>query len=294
MFNYQSKNMSYRFYKEYFDDMDLEYYGKETEVEDVKIRNQGILEFDFYTEDSPYAQWKILEGFQGFSLYTSYPGLLLGMGTEHRLSKKEILKFGFSFDHVTGLPYIPGSSLKGMLRAYFPGDKKPETESAEYENYIRDILGKPELDVYALKNHIFEGNDVFLGAFPIIEGDRKLLAMDYITPHKNELKGPNPISFLKVKPNVQFAFGFLISDFEGQVTAAEKRQLFETLLLDMGIGAKTNVGFGRFSKEKSKAVLDRSPKRTDGGRNFNHQGKGSGAGKQGGKNSQFRNDRGRR
>lgn len=263
MMNYQSKNMSYRFYKEYFEDMDLKYYGKETEVEDIKVRNQGILEFEFNSKDSPYEQWKSLEGFQEIFLYTTYPGLLLGMGIEHRLSKKEILKFGFSFDHVTGLPYIPGSSLKGMLRACFPGDKKSTIESGEYANYIRDILGKQELDVDALKENIFVGNDVFLGAFPIIEEDGKLLGMDYITPHKDEKKGPNPISFLKIKPNVKFVFGFLISDFEGQVTAEEKLQLFETLLLDMGIGAKTNVGFGRFSKEKSRAVRDRTPKRTE-------------------------------
>ena len=91
MMNYQSKNMSYRFYKEYFEDMDLKYYGKETEVEDIKVRNQGILEFEFDSKDSPYEQWKSLEGFQEIFLYTTYPGLLLGMGIEHRLSKKEIL-----------------------------------------------------------------------------------------------------------------------------------------------------------------------------------------------------------
>ena len=263
MMNYQSKNMSYRFYKEYFDGMDLEYTGRETVVEDIGDRNKGILEFKFSDEAAAFKQWETIEGFKAVSLYTTYPGLLLGMGIEHRLSKKEMLKFGFSFDHVTGLPYIPGSSIKGMLRACFPGDKKPASESAEYESYIREILGKPEIDVYELKENVFEGRDVFLGAYPVVESDGKLLAMDYITPHKDTLKGPNPLSFLKVKPNVRFVFGFLLEDYEDQVSAEEKQNLFETLLLDMGIGAKTNVGFGRFSKEKTKAVIDKCPKQQE-------------------------------
>lgn len=259
--SYQSKNMSYIFYTEYFEGLDLSPSGRAQDNAEkalIKEKNDQLLNFQFQ-EGSPVSNWSSLEGFQEIVLYTTYPGLLIGSGNEHHLAKDGALKLGFSFDHVTGLPYIPGSSVKGMLRACFPGDKKTAEESEGYENYIRDILEEPKLDVQALKRDIFEGNDVFLGAFPEVTENGKLLGLDYITPHKDQFKGPNAISFLKVMPNVQFHFCFLLNDAEGLISAEEKRKLFETLLLDMGIGAKTNVGFGRFSKYRTKGVTDHCP-----------------------------------
>lgn len=251
---YHSKNMSYVFYTEYFENLDLN--KKDNPL--IKEKNKGIKEFQF-TAESPAASWSELEGYKKIVLYTAYPGLLIGTGNEHSLAVNDALKCGFSFDYVTGLPYVPGSSVKGMLRAFFPGDGKTKEESAEYEEYIRGILDKPQLDVNLLKNDIFEGKDIFLGAFPVVENDEKLLDMEYITPHKM-FKNPNPISMIKVKPNVKFEFGFVLSDFENQVTAEEKKKLFETIILDMGIGAKTNVGFGRFLKKALGKVDDRCPK----------------------------------
>lgn len=251
---YRSKNMSYVFYTEYFENLDLN--KKDNSL--IKKKNKGIIEFQF-TVDSPATSWSELEGYQKIVLYTAYPGLLIGTGNEHSLAVNDALKCGFSFDYVTGLPYVPGSSVKGMLRAFFPGDGKTKEESAEYEEYIRGILDKPQLDVNLLKNDIFEGKDIFLGAFPVVENDGKLLDMEYITPHKM-FKNPNPISMIKVKPDVKFEFCFVLSDFGDQVTADEKRKLFETIILDMGIGAKTNVGFGRFLKKALGKVDDRCPK----------------------------------
>jgi len=82
------------------------------------------------------------------------------------------------------------------------------------------------------------------------------LADDYITCHQNKdaalspFKNPNPVRFLKVRSDVTFTFGFQLQDTEieyGLVfSKIIKRELLKQILLDLGIGAKTNVGYGQF------------------------------------------------
>lgn len=79
--------------------------------------------------------------------------------------------------------------------------------------------------------------------------------MEFITPHSDIIKNPIPINCLKVKPGVSFEFGFYLNDCQLsdglqitdglKITVKEKIELFKTILTDVGIGAKTNVGFGQ-------------------------------------------------
>lgn len=249
---YRSKNMNYIFNVEYFEG--LNWSGDNEKL--LNEHNRAIEQFGF-KDSSPAEAWKELPGYQSFALFTLYPGLLIGTGNEHSLKMNGAIKCGFSFDYITGLPYVPGSSLKGLLRAYFPGDGKTAELSEEYADYIKDILGREDMDVLKFKENIFENSDVFLGAFPAAaQDDRKMMQMEFITPHKEgPFKNPIPISQIKVKPNVQFEFCFLLNDYVPEdggrtVTAAEKLALFKNIILDMGVGAKTNVGFGRFGEKK--------------------------------------------
>ena len=66
-----------------------------------------------------------------FQLTTLYPGLLAGSGIVHDVKADEALKLGMSFDQTTGLPYIPGSSVKGVLRNAFTLDKGNYVKSLE-------------------------------------------------------------------------------------------------------------------------------------------------------------------
>src|ERR1035437_1606321 len=52
-------------------------------------------------------------------LYTTYPGLATGIGTMHETGEEGEYKLGLAFDHTTGLPFIPGQSVKGLLRSVF-------------------------------------------------------------------------------------------------------------------------------------------------------------------------------
>lgn len=111
------------------------------------------------------------------------------------------------------------------------------------------------------------GRIVFHDAYPLNAKRVKLnnrhtqtyLGDDYITPHKNRkrngipdaLVNPVPISFLKVLPGVLFRFQFELHDFKLNnalvLSKVQIAQLFQNLLLELGAGAKTNVGYGQFA-----------------------------------------------
>lgn len=235
----------------------------------------------------------------GFILETIYPGLLIGSGAAHEsggTDKDNELKLGLSFDYTTGLPVIPGSSLKGLLRSMFPlSVKKGKTKEEEAEleksyrtprrEYIRSILNKgDELDVDLLEKVIFEGidvngkeadgylpiyeRDIFFDAFPT-RSAKCLLDNDYITPHiidgdpMSVFKNPTPIQFIKVLSGVKFEFRFDLKPTRIggiEITAENKEKLFKEILTTVGIGAKTNVGYGQFTDKLSLDIEDVSYK----------------------------------
>ena len=168
---------------------------------------------------------------------TGYPGLLVGSGNMHGSQKcDDDINMGFSFDYVTGQPYIPGSSVKGVLRSHF----KERTEA------VKEFIQK-DINIKELEKEIFDGGDVFFDAV-IFKGDKNgfLMGEDYITHHGDLLKNPAPIRFFKVLPDVTIEFRFCLAD--GLITAEEKKKLFNDLLLTFGAGAKTNVGYGVFEE----------------------------------------------
>ena len=142
---YTSENMNYIFNVSYFDDIDWAAFGSSKEENDsiLKQHNDAIRDFSFKIA-SPVEKWRTLQmkGYTDFQLCTQYPGLMIGTGNEHSLKMDGAIKCGFSFDYTTGLPYIPGSSLKGALKACFPGDGKKEEISQEYAAYIRAQIGR--------------------------------------------------------------------------------------------------------------------------------------------------------
>ncbi|MDR2638534.1 MAG: type III-B CRISPR module RAMP protein Cmr6 [Helicobacteraceae bacterium] len=205
----------------------------------------------------------------GFELITTYPGMLLGSGYAHDFKESgdgnANFKLGFFFDHTTGEPIIAGSSIKGVLRSVFPSRVLKGYQDASRE-WIRELLRDDAADIDALESEIFEGaragiigapesddldrgkqislyeRDRFLDA-RLASGGDKVFADDYITPHGDELKNPTPLRFLKVAGRVKFAFSFILND--GVITAKQKLDLFKTIITTLGVGAKTNVGYGK-------------------------------------------------
>ena len=156
------------------------------------------------------------EKFVHFELKTTYPGALFGSGLAHVVGDDHEIKIGFQFDYVTGLPYIPGSSVKGILRSMF-GKTDYIKEKLLVNNITADEHKSLIFSVFGgdSDNDMIHGNVVFFDAVIVpgsIRGEN-IIGNDFITPHKDMLKEPEPLQFLKVLPNVTFRFSFLINLF---------------------------------------------------------------------------------
>lgn len=210
------KSPSYNFYKD-------PSYGKNLE--------------DFIWTDSYNALFKIDHADDSLKLTTLYPGLLVGSGYNHPSSNSnDDYKLGFFFDHTTGLPLITGSSIKGVLRALFEDDTK-----FAYIQKVYDV----EEERKAMCKRLFEkGEVIFYDAYIIATANEgRIFGSDYITSHYSDeelgaFKEPNPVKFLKILPEVTWQFQFKAS--------SEDITLFKKIILDFGLGAKTNVGYGQF------------------------------------------------
>ncbi len=254
-------------------------YYEADSVSDIMSINNDICKSQLVQIDK-----QIIDNEDQFFLYTLYPGLLIGSGYNHDYKsssaeqKNEAYKIGFHFDFTTGMPVIPGSSIKGMLRSCFPQrsvkSKKHLKNQDSKEDFIKSII-KDELgiccsvDIDALENEIFNGvydskpiplyeRDIFFDAVPVSVNNSKhqLFDDDYITPHikadksyeESMLLDPEPLKFLKVSPLVCYRFEFKLNKSRvcNELTAEKKRILFKSLITTFGLGAKTNVGYGQF------------------------------------------------
>lgn len=216
-----------------------------------------------------------------FEITTLNPGLVCGIGYGHEIGYENEFKHGFSFDYTTGLPYIPGSSIKGTLRNAFKiadylftiiDSIAVESLKSKVSKKMVELikLNKSQIDWKRIELAIFEGReyvtgekkpstkkDIFFDSFiSKVKDNGEFLYDDYITSHRQEdgsyspLKEPNPVRFIKVKPDVTFKFQFRLDNdvlCDNIIMTGEiKREIFKMILLDIGIGAKTNVGYGQF------------------------------------------------
>jgi CRISPR-associated protein Cmr6 len=210
--------------------------------------------------------WLKVATAEGFQLKTTYPGLLIGIGNEHEVGIDNEFKLGFHFDHTSGLPLIPGSSVKGLLRSVF----KHETLVGHllHKNSILSVEEIEKMDLKTIESELFDGivnnkplpmseRDIFHDAYIIHSAhhDGLFMGNDYITPHKqakrkdaalDAMASPTPLQLLKVLPNVIFQFQFEAKDSLNYdcFTAEKKIKLFKAIITTIGVGAKTSVGYG--------------------------------------------------
>jgi CRISPR-associated protein Cmr6 len=246
-------NIGWLFYKDYYHGIDFQPGQPEDAFKtDFEKKNNAVTNRELSQYRDEVESLKLdFQNIQSFELTTEYPGLATGLGSPHGTGYKGEYKLGFHFDHTTGLPIIPGSSVKGVLRSAFQ-------YSPDYIKYLLESLPEketpmPRIDISVLEKEIFAGEgispykrDVFLDAVIVSSGDNDelFLADDFITPHPDEFKDPIPLQFLKVRSQVTFRFQFRLNC--GLISVVDKKNLFKRILLDLGIGAKTNVGYGKF------------------------------------------------
>ena len=204
--------------------------------------------------------------------------LITGIGQTH---PNEV---GMVFDHTMGIPYIPASSVKGIVRfahmleliksenleEYTKTDKDGEyIDESNLKTKIPAIFGgdADEEKEGEKKTKKLKGKVIFLDAYPEKIPD---LHVDIMNPHYGDYYSdengktppadyldPTPIKFLTVKPGTKFIFRALVpknSDLLETVKIA-----FKNALEDEGVGAKTAIGYGRFEIQSNKETIASKP-----------------------------------
>ena len=235
-------NIGKLFYKDYYKEVNFENVIKGIESSPGQI-NQQIKKSDHLTIANPIGA----EECSSFQAKILYPGLVTGVGLEHNSkSIKGGYNLGMHFDYTWGMPVVYGSSVKGVLREYFKEFYEGDIDSQKLEEDI--FAGKS-----GNENKSIYHRDIFFDAVitkPYKSNNKEhLLEDDSITPHgDNPLKNPLPITMLKIAAGCEIEFRFRLVDsvVDGKVfTKEDKLKLFENILKTVGVGAKTNVGYGQ-------------------------------------------------
>lgn len=174
--------------------------------------------------------------------------MVIGLGAE------SVLETAVTLHHTYGVPFIPGSALKGLAASYA-------------RNNLNDAWAKPAtpskphaLTAYEL---VFGTTDsagyvTFFDALYVPpEGNRRIspLAPDVLTVHHREYYGskgnvtaapadwdsPVPVPFISATGTYLIALG------GDKRWTAKVMSILIMALRDMGIGAKTSSGYGRMS-----------------------------------------------
>ncbi len=192
--------------------------------------------------ESIYGRWLHMTttvAAQHFSAVTDWR-MVIGLGGE------TVLETDLTLHHLYGIPFIPGSALKGLTRAYVTGEVHPSKKIDDDNEIVRGIFGTQKE----------AGTVVFFDAMPI--NGRATFALDIMNSHYQSYYGekklptndqnPNPVTFLTVT-NTSFMFALAPRDpnkkqhIEDVNTA--KKWLKEALE-KYGIGGKTSAGYGYF------------------------------------------------
>lgn len=181
------------------------------------------------------------------------------------LADSLIQNAGICLDRLFGLPYIPGSAVKGVtrhtaleeLRAATPADRP-----ALLQAYLA-IFGHTAQDLRDLTDPSDQSNPsdqkgaiAFLPAYPLNEA-RIVVDLtnvhypDYYRtgrPEDQSRENPRPNPFPAVEVGAHFAFCLLLNGINNDPDLlTQARRWLEKALTERGLGAKTAAGYGWFS-----------------------------------------------
>ena len=145
---------------------------------------------------------------------------------------KGLFEVGLCWNPFLNLPYIPASSIKGVV-SFSAHNIGYSTEAFESEKEASELI--------------------FIDSYPV-DCDEKLLDIDIITPHYVEVERsiketnvkPRPIPFLVVAKGVVFRFIILQSKRNKPGITPQDMMKILTAAIELGFGAKTSLSYGRF------------------------------------------------
>lgn len=167
-----------------------------------------------------------------WEVFTTTSRFVSGLGLSHPVEN------GFAWHPTLGTPCLPGSSIKGLVRAWAERDADPRPCGQRVEC----LLGSRRK----------AGNMCFLDAVPV---EPVRLEADVMTPHyagwdkdnpPGDWRSPTPIPFLVTAPKTSFLFGFVPRCPTSAPDLNSVSDWLRSALAWAGGGAKTAVGYGRF------------------------------------------------
>lgn len=226
-------------------------------------RSQKLYE-DFFSENK-----NALNRLHGssvcFEMLTS-SRMIIGLGNA------SVLETGLTLHRTYGVPYIPGSALKGLAAHYCHKVLGVDHNNDEYKmgewNYERNVQTGRNGTFYEVLFGNIEDDDndasagfiTFHDAFICPDDLASSLKLDIITPHHpdyynagsaapTDFDDPTPISFLSVGEGKCFQFHLTCCDTSnnGAKWLAITKKILVKALENWGIGGKTSTGYGRMA-----------------------------------------------
>ena len=222
----------------------------------VLLRSTSSLLANIHKFQNSYIEALKESGIKNFEVIakTTSP-FITGLGSGHPTETGMIL------DRNTGLPYIPASSIKGVLRlsqAINCADADGNVD--ENDERIVKYFGTTS-DAQTARR----GQLIILDAYP---KDKVSLKVDIMNPHFGkyysgeikqpvETESPVPIKFLTVKEGTTFIFRCAymplgirtLSENERQKIEKDVDAMFDVAFETVGFGGKTAIGYGRFKRQ---------------------------------------------
>lgn len=202
-------------------------------------------------------------------VFTTGSRLVIGLGLP------QPTQTGFLLDRLTGCPYLPGSSLKGLLRAAVRAVQRGDIDGDAgvwSAQAVARIFGPELSDGDSPASGIMTFYDAFPETWPTLE-------VDVLTPHygnyyseeeqavPGDWHNPVPVPFLTLAPGTPFRFYFSAN------SAAHRRNDLAAEMLDrdldstaallataldwLGVGGKRSAGYGFFTAGRVEAEVRR-------------------------------------
>ncbi len=223
-----------------------------------------------------FARWK-QRVFDGHSReLTVKDRLMVGLGADN------VLETGITLHHTYGVPYIPGSALKGLAAHYCNEVWGADDKNKEFRKFIveKQTDGKEAKrtgdyflilfgDQTAAGHIIF--HDAWITPDSLQDDNKSGLAGDVMTPHHQkyymedapptDFDDPNPVTFLSVTGSFLVAVSCDVSGEQGDKWASRALDLLQEALREWGVGGKTSSGYGRLA-ESAPTSQPNDPSRT--------------------------------
>lgn len=185
--------------------------------------------------------------------------MVIGLGGE------TVLETDITLHHLYGIPFIPGSALKGLARAYAAGEDKDyyipiNRPKDERKPSMKEETDHPDiLRIFGTQKEA--GTVLFFDAMPL--DGKATFVLDIMNPHYPEYYGGNkpptndqspvPVTFLTVT-NTTFTFALAPRDANKEQHVKDAELVtgwLQRALQKYGVGGKTSAGYGYFTKDIS-------------------------------------------